>query len=559
MSDKVNHSYPRMHLQRDHFFSLNGQWEYQITPKHAMPKEEQWRTICVPYGLGSPLSQSKEQLLPGYALWYRHQFAYQPTKTYTFLHFQAVDTVCQVYLNGELLGEHHDGYTPFSFDVTPFLQHQNALLVKVLDDSEYGEYPYGKQHVESKGMFYHGTSGIWQDVWLEDVGEHYVSDIYVDTDIDLKKITIHLDGHFTQAVITVAKDGIELYKGITADKQYQFDMEQMHLWTMDDPYLYDLYIETEDDIVKSYFGCRKVSIEQDQHGYMRFCLNHQPIFLHGVLDQGYDPHGWFTYPSDQAIIDELQRIKQLGFNCLRKHVKVESSRYYYHCDRLGILVLQDFVSMGKFHWLFHALLPNLHCTWLARWLYPKPTIQMQDHFKQHVRQVILTYRHHPSIVGWTIFNEGWGQFASDELYDIVYHLDPTRLIDTTSGWFREDKSDVISIHQYFGKIHLPLKKEAKMILLSEFGGYAYVEYGHSFPKQIYGYHRFKDRFAYNQAIQQLYKNQIIPLIEKGLAGCIYTQLADIEDECNGLYSFDRQICKVDSEMFQQISKKCIWR
>ena len=299
--------YPRMQMQRDSFMSLNGTWEYQITEEGRDPFSTKWKQITVPFALGSALSGTPDELKPGQTLWYRKQFAYKPGTMHTWLNFEAVDQICTVYLNGIEVGTHRGGYVPFSFDVSSMIKYQNALMVKVRDDSDSGAYAYGKQKVEHSGMWYTPSSGIWQSVWLEDIGDHAVHDIKITPDYDEAKVYIDLAGNFSQAVITISAGGLAVHRGITNQHHYEAPMEQFRAWSPDDPFLYDLYVQTEDDVVKSYFGMRKFSAGTDSSGNPCFCLNNKPLFINGLLDQGYTPDGLMTYPADQAMITEIRR------------------------------------------------------------------------------------------------------------------------------------------------------------------------------------------------------------------------------------------------------------
>ncbi len=333
-----------MQMQRDSYHNLNGAWEYQITERKQNPEPGQWKKIIVPFALGSELSQATEQLGKGKALWYRKQFSYKPNALHTYLNFEAVDMECMVFMNGMEVGSHKGGYTPFSFDVSEYVKYQNSLMIRCIDDSNYGRYAYGKQKIENGGMWYTPTAGIWDTVWMEDIAEHGIQDLKITPDIDQSCVHISLAGNFSQALITVATKGHVVYSGITDDKTYTIPIKQPHLWSVDDPFLYDLYVQTEDDVIRSYFGMRKFSLENDRNGIVRFCLNNKPLFLTGLLDQGYNCDGMYTYPSREAMLYELQKVKDMGFNMLRKHAKIESRRWYYECDRLGILVMQDMPS-----------------------------------------------------------------------------------------------------------------------------------------------------------------------------------------------------------------------
>lgn len=555
--------YPRMFLQRDSYMNLNGIWEYQITGLKEEPKTERWRKIVVPFALGSNLSGTDDILQPGEALWYRKQFAYKPGVPHTWLNFEAVDQVCTVYLNGMEVGTHKGGYTPFSFDISSMIKYQNSLMVRCTDDSDLGSYLYGKQKTEHGGMWYTPSSGIWQSVWLEDLSEHAVHDIKITPDFDEAKVYIDLAGNFSQAVITVSTGGRVVHRGLTNDTHYEADIPDMHPWTPDDPFLYDLYIQTEDDVVKSYFGMRKFSRGYDAEGVPRFLLNNKPLFLSGLLDQGYTPDGLLTYPDDQAMIYDIRRMKDLGYNMLRKHVKVDMRRWYYHCDRLGMLVMQDIPNGGgPYDFQVTAVLPNLglrkmddrenkgmgRTDQLLRRMYYEELDDILDDLYNCV-----------SVFAWVPFNEGWGQFNSREVTDYIRSYDATRLIDSASGWHDQGCGDFNSRHVYFTSFRVPSGRDDRILLLSEFGGYSYLEWGHSEAEKLYGYKKFKERPSLDQAVYDLYDRQILANIRKGLSGCVYTQLSDVEDECNGILTADRKVIKIDEKRMKKMNERCIRR
>ncbi len=560
---EVWQEYPRMQLQRDSYMSLNGIWEYQITAGRTLPAQDAWKEIVVPFALGSKLSGTSEELKPGEILWYRKQFAYMPTVKHTWLNFEAVDQKCTIYINGIEVGSHQGGYTPFSFDISHTIKYQNSLVVKCQDDSDQGIYAYGKQKLEHGGMWYTPSSGIWQSVWLEDLSEHAVQDIKITPDYDEKKVYIDLAGNFTQAVINISAKGKLIHRGITIDAHYEAPINDIHPWTPDDPFLYDVYIQTEDDVVKSYFGMRKFSAGVDKDGHVRFCLNNKPLFLSGLLDQGYFPDGLMTYPSDEAICYELQKIKDMGFNMLRKHVKVECRRWYYHCDRMGILVMQDMPNGGgPYGSLSLVYLPNIFG---FRNFKDKDNPAMgrtnaasKKQYYEELDGMLDNLYNCVSIFAWVPFNEGWGQFDSGEVTAHIKSYDSTRLVDSASGWHDQGYGDFNSRHVYFHPIRVP-RNDGRIFLLSEFGGYSYLEWGHSEAEKLYGYRKYKDKLALDEAIYRLYDHSILDNIKKGMSGCIYTQVSDVEDECNGLFTADRKVIKIDEKKMRKMNERCIRR
>jgi beta-galactosidase/beta-glucuronidase len=556
--------YPRMGMQRDSYYNLNGAWEYQITDRRREPDSDKWKKIIVPFAVGSLLSQAEQEPVEGKALWYRKQFAYHPNTMHTWLNFEAVDMECTVFVNGMEAGTHKGGYEPFSFDISGMVKYQNALMVKCIDDSEKGLYAFGKQKTEHGGMWYTPSSGIWGTVWMEDVGEHGIQDLKITPDYDHSKVIIDLAGDFSQALVTIASGGHVLHSGITNDRHYEASIDNMHAWSPDDPFLYDLYVNTEDDTVRSYFGMRKISKGIDSNGYARIYLNDKPLFLSGLLDQGYSVDGLMTYPSDEAIRDEIAQIKGMGFNMLRKHVKIENRRWYYACDQLGMLVMQDMPSGGYDHYdqFLMAVLPTVGFRHLKDTGNPKfgrISEGSKRRYYSELDEMLSELYNNPCIMAWVPFNEGWGQFNAAEVTNHIRTYDRTRLIDSASGWFDQGCGDFDSIHNYFTPYHTHKDHEKRISLLSEFGGYSYAENGHSNPKKVYGYKVFKDRLALNQAVQELYEKKVLSNIDRGLAGCIYTQVSDIEDEVNGLFTADRKVLKIDAKKMKKINEKCIRR
>ena len=550
--------YPRMQLQRDSYLNLNGVWEYQITGLNQEPKAGKWKKIIVPFALGSKLSGTDENLMPDEALWYRKQFAYKPSVAHTWLNFEAVDQVCTVYLNGIKVGSHSGGYAPFSLDVTNTIKYQNSLMVKCTDNSDQGIFAYGKQKLDHSGMWYTPSGGIWQSVWLEDLNEHAIHDLKITPDYDEQKVYLDLAGSFSQAAITIAAAGTVVHRGLTNDMHYEAPIPDMHPWTPDDPFLYDLYIQTEDDVIKSYFGMRKFSIGHDAAGTVRFCLNNKPVFLSGLLDQGYSVDGLMTYPAEDAMTYELEKVKEMGFNMLRKHVKVECRRWYYNCDRLGILVMQDMPSGGLFDFAEMGIKPTLGMRRKSDIDNPKlgrKTTEEKETYYMELDDMLDNLYNSTSVFAWVPFNEGWGQFDSVKVTDHIRDYDSTRLIDSASGWHDQGAGDFNSIHDYFFPFKAKPPKDERILILSEFGGYTYVEHGHSEPQKPYGYKKFTDRIELDGAVNKLYEKMILENIRNGLSGCIYTQVSDVEDECNGLFTADREIIKIDPRKMKRMNDK----
>ncbi|MBQ6223374.1 MAG: glycoside hydrolase family 2 [Solobacterium sp.] len=552
--------YPRMQMQRGSFLCLNGEWEFQINKGNIPDGKAFWEKIIVPFALGSKLSGTKKQLHPGEVLWYRRYFEYTPGENRVILNFEAVDQCCTVYVNGFEVGIHEGGYAPFSLDITEYVKPYNELVVRCTDHSDEGIYGFGKQRLKPEGIWYTPSSGIWQTVWIEELTPHAIYDLKILPDYDNKKVYLQMTGSFRQAIINVFEDRKLVHRGITAQKSYTITLDEIHPWSPDDPFLYDLYIETEDDAVRSYFGMRKFSYGPDEHGKLRFRLNNEPLFLSGLLDQGYTVDGLLTYPSDEAMRYELMKIKSMGFNMLRKHVKVECRRWYYLCDKLGILVMQDMPNGGgPYAFRDIAVLPTIGFRTFRDdnpERFGRKDPEGRKAYYMELDDMINNLYNAVCVFAWVPFNEGWGQFDSVKVTEHIREFDQSRLIDSTSGWHDQGAGDFNSRHVYFHHFHVP-KADQRVLLLSEFGGYAYLEHGHSEADQLYGYKKFTDKLKLNDAVEDLYLKDILRNIPKGLAGCIYTQVADVENECNGLFTADRRILKIDERRMRRINDKLI--
>jgi beta-galactosidase/beta-glucuronidase len=361
-------------------------------------------------------------------------------------------------------------------------------------------------------------------------------------------------------VITVSSKGHVIHSGITNDGHYTVPLPDFHAWSPDDPFLYDLYVSTDDDVVKSYFGMRHFSAAFDADGIMRFCLNHHPLFLSGLLDQGYSADGLMTYPSEEAMVYELQMIKDMGFNMLRKHVKIENRRWYSLCDHMGILVMQDMPSGGFSEYDVKTLgvLTSLglrHRKDDGSDAKLKRSEASKLAFYEELDAMLDELYNVTSIFAWVPFNEGWGQFSSAQVTQKINQYDRTRLVDSASGWFDQGCGSFNSIHDYFFPFHANRKDQKRILLLSEFGGYAYLEWGHTTCEKLYGYRKFKDKKELEDAIYRLYEKMILANIRKGLSGCIFTQVSDVEDECNGLFTYDRKVLKVDPHRMKKMNER----
>ena len=526
--------YPRPQLRRERWLCLNGTWELSF--------DGAVQDIRVPYCPESLLSGVQQKPKIGEPLQYRRSFAVPEDwwGNRILLQFGAVMRKATVFVNGVEVARHENGYLPFSADITEVLNHcENELCVEVVNDLDV-QHPYGKQSRKRGGMWYTPCSGIWQTLWLEPVPEQHVRSLGITNGPDW--VEIRADGVET-GMVRLGDQTFALKNGTV-----RIAIDDPHLWTPDDPYLYFFTLISGTDTVRSYFALRTLSIET-VGGIPRLCLNGKQLFFNGLLDQGYWSDGLYTPATPEGFEKDILAMKSLGFNTLRKHIKVEPERFYYDCDRLGMVVFQDMVNNGKYRYVRDTVLPTLHFQKRRdKRLNPDP--ETRRIFLDSMEATARHLRNHPCICLWTIFNEGWGQFRADDAYTKLKALDPSRWIDSTSGWFHQHLSDVDSLHIYFDKLHLG--KESKPQLLSEFGGFVWKIPEHSYNlEKTYGYKKYDTREAYVQALRELYQSLIL-LIRNGLCGAIYTQVSDVEDETNGLFTFDRAVLKLQPEEWKDV-------
>ena len=534
--------YPRPRLVRDSFFCLNGEWEFTATDG------EQYK-IIVPFPPESALSGVGKRMGANPYIIYKKSFSLSKDFVHEriILHFGAVDQIAEVILNGKLLGKHIGGYEHFSFDITEYVQNLNELVVTVTNADDPLSLPYGKQCEKSGGMWYTPVTGIWQTVWLESVSKNYITEL--STKVDGNRVEITAVGA-NNGEVTVNADGKSL-KAALNDGKAEFMLESVREWSPEDPYLYRYTVEAEGDRVESYFAVRKVSVEKRNEKPV-ICLNSKPIFLHGLLDQGYFSDGIFTPATPEEYKRDILSMKALGFNMLRKHIKVEPDIFYYYCDLYGMTVMQDMINNGDYSFIRDTALPTVGFQSRNDKKMHRDAVTRKA-FEDGMVSTVNALREYPSIIAWTVFNEGWGQFCSQEMYKKIKALDDTRIVDTASGWFSGAESDVDSQHVYFKPFKVK-KKYDRPLFLSEFGGYACRIEGHIFnPSNEYGYKSFKTAKELEDAFVALYKNEIIPAIADGLCGAIYTQVSDVEDETNGLLTYDRRVCKVDQKRIKELS------
>jgi len=534
--------YPRPQLKRNSYVNLNGSWDFAVSDNEAIPTFD--KQITVPFCPESLLSGLKIAIEPGAYLFYRRHFSVEKQSGKLLLHIGAADQIADIYVNQSHVCHHEGGYDAFTADITDALAEENELIIRVQDDLRDQSFPYGKQTLKRGGMWYTPVSGIWQTVWLEWVPETYIENL-------------DIQANMTQAVITTtpALNGKVLCEG----KEYplvkgkaMITPENPRLWSPENPYLYDFVIETDADRVESYFALRTIETKILQ-SIPRLCLNGKPYFFHGLLDQGYWPDGLFTPAKPECYVNDILEMKRLGFNTLRKHIKVEPEEFYYQCDKLGMVVFQDMVNNGDYNFLRDTALPTIGIQKLK-------DKQMHIHaatrkrFLESMEATVKQLRNHPCILYWTIFNEGWGQFDSETVYGQLKKLDCSRIIDATSGWFRQERSDVDSRHIYFTPWST-LKVSDKPLVLSEFGGYAYPVEGHLFNTgNAYGYKACKTAEHFRSSIDKLYREKVIPAAKKGLCAAIITQVSDVEDEINGFLTYDRKVNKADGKQMRQIAE-----
>ena len=584
--DHVLEEYPRPLLMREDYQILNGWWDYAFTIDYKQPQQYEGR-ILVPFSPETALSGVGRQLKPDEYLWYRRNFNLpgwerEKGQNRILLHFGAVDQSCEVRINGHKVKRHTGGYLPFEVDISRYAQESaNELIVAVKDLSDTSYHSKGKQKLNAGGMFYTAQSGIWQTIWLEKVPETYIKEIKTVPDIEKKIIRIKVSSSYSTDKKNVDKlsrnlpieikirkpglypdpvvkpsqisteDMLETAVQAVSGKWIEIPIESISLWNCETPYLYYFEVKLGDDRAISYFAMRKFSLETKVHEeFPRICLNDEVQFQNGVLDQGYWPESLYTPPSDAAMIFDIREMKKTGFNMVRKHLKIEPQRWYYHCDRLGIVVWQDMVNGGSYYKHWFVTYGATLLSWLRipmRDVYPRLLSREAKagrlEFIREMKETIRLLGNHPSIAAWVIFNEGWGQFQTEDMTRIVRRLDPNRLIDQASGWFDQGGGDFSSLHNYFFKLFIRPERE-RAALLSEFGGYSYREPGHCAKEKLYGYGICKNKKDLEKRFLERWQG-VRNLIPQGLSASIYTQWTDVEEEVNGVFTYDREVRKIE--------------
>jgi len=539
--------YPRPQLVRDSYLCLNGEWRYGTSHEREAVRLD--RKITVPFPPEAPLSGIGEHATPDEYMHYSRRVTLPEgfVKDRVLLHLGAIDQEAWVYVNGKYIGERLGGYIPFEFDITDYIGSREFELRVTVRDAYDKKYPYGKQTEQRGGMWYTPVGGIWQTVWLESVPEDYIKAMRF-TPIDGG---VHLEIVGGRAEKTIEIEGLGVYK--LSGGEMDIVPEEPRLWTPEEPNLYIITVSTENDSVRSYFAIRWIDV-REVGGVQRICLNSEPYVFNGLLDQGYYPDGLFLPATEEGYLDDIRLARSLGYNMLRKHIKIEPDIFYYYCDREGIAVFQDMVNNSDYSFLRDTALPTVGLQRLSdKNAHKNP--ESRRIFEKTMLETIELLYNHPSVVYYTVFNEGWGQFRADEMYEIAKRADPTRIVDATSGWFRQTESDVDSRHIYFK----PLKVKGlsgKPLVISEFGGYSYRVEGHLFGKDNYGYRLFKSREELEDALIALYDNEVKPLVDAGASAFVYTQVSDVEDETNGLVTYDRKVVKVDAERVSRAIGAC---
>jgi hypothetical protein len=563
--ENVWQEYPRPQMQRTDWLNLNGLWEYAVVPKVQAGYPEFNGQILVPFPLESALSGVKSVLQPEELLWYRRNFSIPKAwrGKRILLHFGAVDWEATVWVNGIQVGIHRGGYLPFWFEIAQFLHEgENELIVSVWDPTDAHWQQRGKQVRASKSIWYTQVSGIWQTVWLEPVPETYIDRLKITPDVDAEsvKIAVQLAGRLDwlePGSLRVFDRGVLVAECELDPAHLEQSLAVPHpqLWSPDIPRLYDLIIELGEDRVESYFGMRKFSLGCDSQGRLRLCLNNQPLFQFGPLDQGYWPDGFYTPPSEAAMCFDLEMIKRLGCNMLRKHIKVEPARFYYECDRVGLIVWQDMINGGKAVGdvvSLLAILVGLNRRDNRSYRFAgRQAVESRQDYQRELRELVDHLYNFACIGVWVPFNEGWGQFDARDIANWLKEYDPTRLVDHASGWFDQGSGDMRSLHVYFKQLRPVIPDQRRAIVLSEFGGYSLKVAGHLWnPQAEFGYRKYSSTKELTEAYVDLLENELTSWIAAGLSAAVYTQAVDVEIEVNGYLTYDREVEKMD---FDRIS------
>ena len=558
--DNALREYPRPMMTRADWKNLNGLWNYAITPKESKAPAAYDGTILVPFCIESSLSGVQKEVGPDKALWYQIDFTVPKSwkGQHVLLHFGAVDWSADVYVNDIKVGSHTGGYTAFSFDITPALNAKaNSLVVRVWDPTDASYIPHGKQVRKPQGIFYTSVTGIWQTVWLEPVPESHIASLLTTPDPQNAKVTVTPEvlcpSSNDLCEVEVLRDGKRVASGKALGGQsVEVTMpEGFLLWTPDHPHLYDMKVTLwrngkVADQVESYFAMRSFGTQRDDNGIVRLTLNGKPVFQFGPLDQGWWPDGLYTAPTDEALAYDVQKTKDLGFNMIRKHVKVEPARWYYHCDRLGMIVWQDMPSGGRG--------PGWQTTQYFQGPESVRTLESEECYKKEWTEIINSLKSVPCIGVWVPFNESWGQFKTTEIVEMTKKLDPTRLVNPASGGNFYACGDILDLHHY-PEPKMVLYDPTRATVLGEYGGIGRKVEGHTWVQdQGWGYVEFDSEAQVTDTYVE-YANQLYKMISQGFSAAVYTQTTDCETELNGLMTYDRKVVKLDPQRLLQINRK----
>ena len=565
--ESVWQEYPRPQMRREHYQMLHGEWDYAIIPQSETYVFESQGKIIVPFSPETLLSGVERQLQPDEYLWYQKELSFSKEENarksqgeHCILHFDAVDQQATVYINGIEVANHYGGYLPFTIDITEYVSQEECVLqVRVQDDSDTSYHTRGKQTLKRGGMFYTAQSGIWQSVWYEWVPKNYVEEYRVTPDYDNATVKIELFSEFLFDSVSIEMEDADVVYAVQSEENddgrittitLHFKDSVFHDWSPENPYLYEFTLQADGDIIHGYFAMRAFTIEKDEKGIPRFCLNHKPYFLNGVLDQGYWPDGLLTAPCDEAFVFDIELAKKLGFNMIRKHIKIEPLRWYYHCDRLGMIVWQDMVNGGTTYNMPWVCYMPTALPFLGRkikdniyHMFSRKSEEGRRLWEEECRGTVAHLYNVPSISTWVPFNEAWGQFDAERIANDVKKQDPTRTVDHASGWFDQNAGDFNSVHNYFRPLKVE-KDDRRAFVISEYGGYACHIAGHSSVNRIFGYKKYDTKEEAAKAFRDLIQEQVYPLEEAGLSGAVYTQLSDVEEEVNGVVTYDRKIVKM---------------
>ncbi|MBR6807501.1 MAG: glycoside hydrolase family 2 [Clostridia bacterium] len=537
--------YPRPLMVRESYLSLNGSWDFTVINGSAHKFEGK---ITVPFPPESKLSGVLRSIQRNDVMVYSRSFTIPDNfnKGSILLHLDAVDQTFVLKINGNTAGTGALPYLPHTFDITALIRDgDNEITVSVIDNMD-TDYPYGKQTAKRGGMWYTKISGIWQSVWLESVPEKYIEKLLISADTEKVKLSV-VGGEEAKTLSVATPYGVEEYSFL--GDGFEFSPKNPRLWSPEDPNLYYFTLKCGEDEVKSYFAMRTCGITE-KNGMSLLALNGKPYYLHGVLDQGYFSDGIFLPATPEGFLNDILKMKACGFNMLRKHIKLEPQLFYYYCDKHGMIVCQDLINSGKYSFLIDTALPTVGP---RHGISHRASEKSRKLFFEVSDGIVERLRCHPSVCYYTVFNEGWGQFDAGGCYKHFKALDSTRVWDTTSGWFKTKHTDVESDHVYFKKIKLKNVKGRPMVL-SEFGGYSCRIDGHTFNlTKNYGYRICKTAHDFERDLTALYENEIIPHAKEGLCCSVLTQLSDVEDETNGLLTYDRQVLKISPKRMRKIS------